>query len=344
MEGVAEGTVEGALTQGLRLLRQHADRSPISFSPPESPILFSQSDELYTTAHDYSDFDVGIASQVEVVDSSADISEIPATPSALPPPPPLSAVSRPHSPPLRNTPIHNRLRPLISNRAEKNGPKCAYCSRPDGRKDTIQCITCQQHIHSVSCAGFSNHREARHTDFICRKCIDPPILHLPQVSTPRVHHRVVISQNGQLASEALLVNDQSSVDARNVPSSPSSPVAPPQQHQSHRSPDHAHLASRAAEPSIAPPPRLPFTLEELFEARVTLLRHCPKTARRELASLTNSTWSDVLNNADNPDNWIRAFAVAKLVLFLPGKKTFKNKAATVKLRIAAFREGRLEEL
>ena len=41
---VTEGRIEGALTQGLRLLRQQADHSPISFSPPESPILFSLSD------------------------------------------------------------------------------------------------------------------------------------------------------------------------------------------------------------------------------------------------------------------------------------------------------------
>ena len=56
MEDVAEeGIIEGALTQGLGLLRQQADHSPIFFSPPELPILFSQSehqDELFTTAND----------------------------------------------------------------------------------------------------------------------------------------------------------------------------------------------------------------------------------------------------------------------------------------------------
>ena len=161
MEGVAEGTVEGALTQGLRLLRRQADLSPISFSPPESPILFSQSDELYTTASDLSDYDVWTANEVEVVDSSADVNEIPATPSADPPLPLMSVVTRHHSPPLRNTPIHNRLR-ATSNRAKQDGPKCAYCSRPDKRKETIQCVLCHQHIHSVSCAGFTSHREAKH--------------------------------------------------------------------------------------------------------------------------------------------------------------------------------------
>ena len=60
METVTEeGRIEGALTQGLRLLRQQADHPPISFSPPESPILFSDhQDELFTTADDLSDFDI----------------------------------------------------------------------------------------------------------------------------------------------------------------------------------------------------------------------------------------------------------------------------------------------
>lgn len=37
-----EGKVEGALTQGLRLLSQQAELSPTTFSPPESPTLFTQ--------------------------------------------------------------------------------------------------------------------------------------------------------------------------------------------------------------------------------------------------------------------------------------------------------------
>ena len=53
----------------------------------------------------------------------------------------------------------------------------------------------------------------------------------------------------------------------------------------------------------------------------------------------------MLNNANNIDNWTKAFAVVKLVLFLPpGKRTFKDKAATVKNRIKAFQDGHLDDL
>ena len=104
-----EGRIQGALTQGLGLLRQQADDSPFSFSPPESLTLFSQSDlysqsdgqdDLFKTADDQSDFDVGIADQVVSAYSSADINEIPATP-ALPLPSLMS---------VRDTPIQSRLR------------------------------------------------------------------------------------------------------------------------------------------------------------------------------------------------------------------------------------------
>ena len=339
-----EGRIEGALTQGLRLLRQHADHSPISFSPPDSPSLFSPShsnhqEELFTTAHDLSDFDAGFADENVVFESSSDVNEIPATPL---PPPPLSITStRLHSSPLRDTPIHNRLR------SSSVVPKCSYCCKADGRKDTIRCVVCQAHIHSVSCGGFSSQREANHASFTCRKCLEPPTLNLPQASTPRVTNRVVIG-----LAEPPAINTQASYfpEEASLFSPPSSPITSSTQHsRPHTSPDHAHLASRTPAPAIGvippPPPRLPFSLDELFEARVVLLRHCPKTARRELASLFNSTWSAVLNNADNLDYWTKAFAVAKLVLFLPpGKKSFKDKAATVKTRIKAFQEGRLEEL
>ena len=118
MEGVAEGAIGGALTRVLRLLRQQADHSHISFSSTESPILFSLSDDLYATANDLSKFDVGVSSQVEVVDydeprvdSSPDINETPATPSALPPPPlmsmtPLSTTAKTHQTTIRCGPMH----------------------------------------------------------------------------------------------------------------------------------------------------------------------------------------------------------------------------------------------
>ena len=129
-------------------------------------------------------------------------------------------------------------------------------------------------------------------------------------------------------------------------SPPPSPIAQtsPQQHGPHTSPDHAHLASKSAEPSVASY-CLPFTLDNIFESKIVVL-HCPKNARREIASVLNSIWCKVLNNANNIDNWIMAFAVAKLVLFLPPgkKKTFKDKAATVKHCIKAFQDGHFDDL
>ena len=356
----AEGKVEGALTQGLRLLRQQADLSPIAFSPPESPlftqtphdslILSTQPEDnegsfLFQTAND--DSHNYLADQVEILDSSADVDEIPATPAASPPLPARRLMSvvtvRRNASPQRNTPIHDRLRALATSNSAP-APTCAYCSKPDGRKETIQCGACKLHIHSVSCAGFLSHRHAKHTAFTCRKCVDPPILRLPHASTPIVSDRVVITSHGPLADDSLPVNDYFPVDLSFVSPPPSPAATSSHQSQLHASPDHAHLASRAAEPETTDP-RLPFSLDELFEAKVVLLRHCPKTARRELASLLNSVWSDVLYNADNVENWTKAFAAAKLVLFLPpGKRTFKDKAATVKQRITAFREGRLEKL
>ena len=354
----AESKVEGALTQGLRLLRQQADHSPIAFSPPESPVLFTQASLnspflstqpednegsfLFQTANDSS-----LAEQVGIFDSTADVDEIPATPAAAAAPPPLpprrltSVVTvRRNLSPQRDAraPLSERLRALAT---RNPAPICAYCSKSDGRKETIQCGTCKGHVHSVSCAGFLNHRQATHTPFTCRKCVAPPILRLPHASTPLVSHRVVISSHGPPADNSLPVNDYFPVDL-SFDSPQSSPAAVPHPPQLHASPDHAHLASRATEPTATPPP---FSLDELLETKIVLLRHCPKTARRELASHFNSVWSEVLNNADNADNWSIAFAAAKLVLFLPpGKKTFKEKAATVKQRIKAFREGRLEEL
>ena len=204
------------------------------------------------------------------------------------------------------------------------------------------CSRCHRHVHSVSCAGFSSHREAAHTTFTCRFCNGPPMSLLPQVSTPRVVNRVVIGQLTQSTDDEPPA-DQADISFLSAPPSPI-PTSSPYQPRPHTSPDHAHLASRAAEPTITSP-RLPFTLDELFEAKIVVLRHCPKTARREMASLLNSVWSAVLYNTENIDLWTKAFAVAKLILFLPpGKRTFKDKAATVKNRIAAFQDGRLDEL
>ena len=207
-----EGRIEGALTQGLRLLRVRADASPISFSPPESPILFSQDDEFFTTADDQIDFEVGTADQAVAVELTADVNEIPATPSA-PPPPHFAA--RPRST-LRDTPIQARLRAFSATNPSVAAPKCGYCSRPDGRKDTIKCIVCQSSIHSVSCAGFSSHREAQYTAFTCRRCFVPPTLHLPRVSTPRV-------ANNPPASDAIQANEYFPVDASFL-SAPSLPT------------------------------------------------------------------------------------------------------------------------
>ena len=330
MDVADEGRIEGALTQGLRLLRQQADASPISFSPPESPILFSQDgeDELFTTADDLTEFGAGTAVQDVTVELTADVDEIPATPTAIPPPRLASFAARPRDT-LRDTPIHNRLRALEATNPPVVAPKCGYCSRPDGRKDTIKCIICQSLIHSVSCAGFSSHREAQHTDFTCRRCIVPPTLYLPRVSTPRVSNSGTVDHPEPPASDAIPPKDYFPIDASFL-SPPSSPTI-----NTHTSQPAAPITST----------RLPFSLDQLFETKVILLRHCPKTARRDLASLFNSSWMDVLNNASDLDNWIKAFAVAKLVLFLPpGKKTFKDKAATVKQRIKAFQEGRFEEL
>ena len=339
VQSVAEGVVEGALTQGLRILREHADESPISFSPPASPtgsFLFTQPDEdegsfLFRTANDHS---------LENV-STSDIDEIPATP-PLPPRRLMSVVTRRRtSPPLRNTPIGERLRSLSSS-SSNISRQCAYCSHPDGRKASICCVQCHRFVHSVSCAGFTSHREAKHAKFVCRACSDPSTP-LPLVSTPRVASRVVIGHQDQDPPGNNPPPANHNLDSPPPSPIPNSSPLPPQT-PPHASPDHTHLASRAAEPPINNLP-LPFSLDQLFDSKIVVLRHCPKTARREFASLLNSVWSVVLNNPINIDSWIKAFAVPKLVLFLPpGKKKFKDKAASVKSRIVAFQDGRFEQL
>ena len=76
---------------------------------------------------------------------------------------------------------------------------------------------------------------------------------------------------------------------------------------------------------VAAPRPLPFSLDDIFSSRVAVLRHVPKTVRRELASLKNVVWGDVLRDPSNLDKWTKAFAYTKLVLFIPtGKRTFKE--------------------
>ena len=225
VQSFSEGRVEGALTQGLRLLRQQADHSPTSFSPPALPtesFLVTQPNEdegsfLFETAFDHS---------LEICDSS-DIDEIPATPPPpLPPRRLMSVVAkrRPASP-LRNTPIGERLRSLASSSSTKS--TCAYCSQSDGRKETIRCDRCHAFVHSVSCAGFFSHREAKHASFTCRTCTSPSSS-LPLVSTPRVGNRVVIGLHEPTGNNPPPANTS-------FTSLPQSPIIPnsPQQHAPH---------------------------------------------------------------------------------------------------------------
>ena len=115
---------------------------------------------------------------------------------------------------------------------------------------------------------------------------------------------------------------------------PQPPVPPPL--NSGAASDHHLLSSQATLPMNDAPRPLPFSLDDVFSARVALLRHVPKTARRELAALKNTVWGNVLRDLQNGDNWIKAFSYSKLILFIPpGKKSFKEKSAVVKRRIAS---------
>ena len=155
----------------------------------------------------------------------------------------------------------------------------------------------------------------------------------PLVSTPAVADRVVIQASLDDTLPATFIDSSSNITPP-LSSSPRGPV--------HSSPDHGHLASRAAPP---PTPSLSFTLDDIVSARIPILHYYPKTARRELASLKTAIWRDVSLNLDDETKWLKAFAYTKLVLFVPpGKKNFKEKASTVKSWITAFREGRLDDL
>ena len=114
--------------------------------------------------------------------------------------------------------------------------------------------------------------------------------------------------------------------------------------------DHGHLEARAPPPAPPPPPShlsssLPFSLDELFSTRIPVLAHCPKSARGQYKELLRVVFSDVSRNPSDVSKWTRALSVSKLILFIPpGKKTFKEKAAVVKLRITAFLQCRYDDL
>ena len=114
--------------------------------------------------------------------------------------------------------------------------------------------------------------------------------------------------------------------------------------------DHGHLEARAPPPAPPPPPShlsssLPFSLDELFSTRIPVLDHCPKSARGQYKELLRVVFSDVSRNPSDVSKWTRALSVSKLILFIPpGKKTFKEKAAVVKLRITAFLQCRYDDL
>ena len=122
--------IGGALSQNIRFLRLQAAKAPISFSPPGSPILFSQNGEensfLYETAHDLS---ISSAAENLAGGNSSDVAEITTNP-----PQPLMAC---------NTPISQRLRVLAAPRSTSGHPTCNLCAKNDGRKGLIQCAHCE---------------------------------------------------------------------------------------------------------------------------------------------------------------------------------------------------------
>ena len=217
---------------------------------------------------------------------------------------------------------------------------CIVCNKPDQRKDTINCSKCGGKVHSVSCAGFVSHRAARLqlASFFCLHCLNTSTP-LPFVNTPSVASRVVIQQSADDTLPATL-------DVSGATSPPTTPIAtssPRSQH--HSSPDHQHLAAAAPPHLDSSSTPLSFSLDDVFSTRIPILRHCPKSARRELASLKNTVWREVLQNPDNRDAWTKAFAYSKLILFLPpGKSSFKEKSATIKNRISIFLAGNFEVL
>ena len=335
--------------------------SPLLFSgptgvSPSSPLLFTQPGEdegsfLFTTATEES-VNPWFSEEVVLGDSSIhhgfEVNEVTASPSPTsspssrsprcptePPPPPPQRIASVVVQPLRITPIHQRLRPPIKDRliaishssaasssSSSSTAFCVVCGKLDGRKKTIDCSKCSLPVHSIACAGFASHRQAilQSATFSCVRCLGPRPVPQPLISAPAVASRVVIQTSHD---DTIPATNEDSLTS----SGPSSPVAASSPTVSpravfHSSPDHAHLASSAA-PPLATAARLPFTLDDIFSTRIPVLRHCPKSARRELASLIDSVWSNVLRDPNNRDNWIKAFAYTKLVLFLPpGKLKF----------------------
>ena len=310
---------DGPLTQGIRACREAASHAAVSPPPPSSQLLFTQHDGaedslLFRTA--FEDPAVPLASEELVVEESQDVSpgdpstsprrSPPTRPTHPPPPPPQisSAVTLPPSPPLCSTPIHQRLRPSIQDRllnlahsppssSSSSPPECVKCGKTDGRKAMIECAQCGGRVHSVSCAGFLTHRAAllQSSSFSCSRCTAPPPLPLPLISTPVVANRLTIQASLDDTIAAVDISDST------PPIASSSPRI-----VTHSSPDHAHLASRAPPPPVST--SFSFSLDDIMSARIPTLHHCPKTARRELASLKNAIWSDLLLDLNDPIKWL----------------------------------------
>ena len=192
----------------------------------------------------------------------------------------------------------------------------------------------------MTCAGFSSHWLAKNMQYTCKRCTPPPTSSLPLVDTPPpVGNRIVVQENADDTLPAM-------EDSFTVSPPPSTVHASsPRRNVVHHSPDHAHLASHRPDPQPAPSDQLPFSTEDLFSTRVATLRHIPKTAQKEMASLKNAVWNDVLCDPENLNAWTVALAHTKLTLFLPpGKKSFPQKSKVVGERIRAFKEGRLHKL
>ena len=168
---------------------------------------------------------------------------------------------------------------------------------------------------------------------------------LPLVDAPPVAERVVIIDSADKTPQSL----DATPPAVDVVSPPPSPIGASSLRQIiHSSPDHNLLTSQITQPIITAPELLPplfFTLDDIFATRIATLRHIPKTAQREMASLKNRVWNDFLRNPDDEYHLVKAFAYTKLILFLPpGKRHFKEKSAVVKQRISRFLDGRLNDL
>ena len=125
-------------------------------------------------------------------------------------------------------------------------------------------------------------------------CNPPPTSSLPPVDTPPVGNRIVVQENADDTLPAM--NDSFTV------SPPPSPVhaSSPRRNVVHHSPDHAHLASHYPDPQPVPSDQLSFSIEDLFSTRVATLRHIPKTAQKEIASLKVAVWNDVLRDPEKP--------------------------------------------